>query len=441
MEEGHTCSGSETQQAFYYDSTENMCKVFTYNGCGGNLNKFWSEQSCTRRCVDSDESEEVQLRPRPRRPNPRPRHRDCRRPLCHMSCPFGFVKNEQGCIVCECMKQEESNCPSSDRCGNYCPYGRQVNPRTGCERCTCQWQVQHDESSSSSSESAESESYDSDYIESIESDSAESSESSENYDSSDDEMTGHSIPDHCSGRMCAMLCQYGFERDSTGCPVCRCRRDPALVEREESRQTPQTFPEVCATRPMCMMYCREYEVDGEGCPKCSCRRDPREEQEREIVTPTESPRVVCPPFRCGKQCLSGYKRSHNGCPQCTCRDPEPTRPDEGEVELVEDSEEEGCPLRKCWRMRCRFGFASDERGCEICQCLPPPDSSRPPVPVTSSPPPPARVSSSPLPPPQYHADPCNVNTSASLDMLRTSMAARHVSVVNLRRWRVQPADV
>ncbi len=367
MEEGHTCSGSEAQQAFYYDGSDNTCKAFVYNGCGGNLNKFWSEQRCKRRCVEEDDTDVV-------RPTPRPRRRNCRRPVCRMSCPFGFVKDEIGCVVCQCMKQEESNCPSSDRCGNFCPHGRQINPRSGCERCSCRWPVE-DESSLSSSESTESDSYDSDYIGSVESDSAESSDDAEII------PTEPPYPGHCSRKICAMLCQYGFVRDDNGCPICQCRKDPALQEEEEEFiPEPQTFPEVCKNRPMCLMFCRNgYEVDQDGCPKCSCRQNPSDEQnDREHEDPTQPPHVVCPPFRCDEECPFGYKQSHNGCPQCTCRTSDPTRP--REEELDEHSEGAECPRRHC-RIRCRFGFASDENGCELCQCLPPPDASRPPAPA------------------------------------------------------------
>ncbi|CAG2108765.1 unnamed protein product [Medioppia subpectinata] len=38
-------------ELWFYDSEDNECKTFTYNGCAGNANKFMTKQLCERFCV------------------------------------------------------------------------------------------------------------------------------------------------------------------------------------------------------------------------------------------------------------------------------------------------------------------------------------------------------------------------------------------------------
>lgn len=36
---------------FYYNSTTKSCDTFIYGGCGGNKNKFKSEEECKKSCA------------------------------------------------------------------------------------------------------------------------------------------------------------------------------------------------------------------------------------------------------------------------------------------------------------------------------------------------------------------------------------------------------
>ena len=46
-------SYTEPQIRYYYDKLNGQCKIFTYNGRGGNLNNFPSMSACNQRCVCS----------------------------------------------------------------------------------------------------------------------------------------------------------------------------------------------------------------------------------------------------------------------------------------------------------------------------------------------------------------------------------------------------
>nr|C0HLB0.1 RecName: Full=Mambaquaretin-9; Short=MQ9; AltName: Full=Upsilon-Dv2b [Dendroaspis viridis] len=37
--------------AFYYSKGANQCYPFNYSGCGGNANRFSTNQKCRRTCV------------------------------------------------------------------------------------------------------------------------------------------------------------------------------------------------------------------------------------------------------------------------------------------------------------------------------------------------------------------------------------------------------
>jgi hypothetical protein len=38
------------KKRYYYDNQEKMCKQFSYGGCGGNSNKFFSRELCEHSC-------------------------------------------------------------------------------------------------------------------------------------------------------------------------------------------------------------------------------------------------------------------------------------------------------------------------------------------------------------------------------------------------------
>lgn len=46
--ESGNCDASIT--AYYYDAQHQMCQAFIYGGCGGNANRFQTEEQCERLC-------------------------------------------------------------------------------------------------------------------------------------------------------------------------------------------------------------------------------------------------------------------------------------------------------------------------------------------------------------------------------------------------------
>jgi len=102
---------------------------------------------------------------------------------------------------------------------------------------------------------------------------ADSSEESvpEGDDSSDEDSEEHLV--RCKRPMCAMYCEHGFKKDSTGCPICECldAADSSLIGRPDGHEVAPS----CARRPMCRMSCPfGFKRDADGCEICSCHSDP-----------------------------------------------------------------------------------------------------------------------------------------------------------------------
>ncbi|KHJ91444.1 Kunitz/Bovine pancreatic trypsin inhibitor domain protein [Oesophagostomum dentatum] len=51
---GEFCSGAQQKQMFYYDSVQNVCQPFMYNGCNGNGNRFETADECKDFCVNGN---------------------------------------------------------------------------------------------------------------------------------------------------------------------------------------------------------------------------------------------------------------------------------------------------------------------------------------------------------------------------------------------------
>ncbi|CAG0912271.1 unnamed protein product [Notodromas monacha] len=56
------CSGNYSR--YFYDQSDGQCKPFTYGGCKGNQNNFLSEMECQLRCRGKDRQREICLQPR-----------------------------------------------------------------------------------------------------------------------------------------------------------------------------------------------------------------------------------------------------------------------------------------------------------------------------------------------------------------------------------------
>jgi len=107
--------------------------------------------------------------------------------------------------------------------------------------------------------------------------SSDSSSSDDDYDEYADEDTeeeGEEPLVRCKRPLCAMHCEFGFKKDSTGCPICEClgAAESSLIGRPDGHERPAPS---CEDRPMCRMYCEfGFKRDADGCQFCSCLSDP-----------------------------------------------------------------------------------------------------------------------------------------------------------------------
>uniref|UniRef100_A0A6B0UU25 Putative kunitz n=1 Tax=Ixodes ricinus TaxID=34613 RepID=A0A6B0UU25_IXORI len=53
-DEGHACKRSKPSTRWYWNRNEKTCISFTYQGCKGNNNNFYSNTSCTAICKRDD---------------------------------------------------------------------------------------------------------------------------------------------------------------------------------------------------------------------------------------------------------------------------------------------------------------------------------------------------------------------------------------------------
>lgn len=61
MNAGVTCAVSQAAQSkYYFDVTTGTCRTFQYSGCGGNDNRFDTQQQCESFCLASKAADSVQ---------------------------------------------------------------------------------------------------------------------------------------------------------------------------------------------------------------------------------------------------------------------------------------------------------------------------------------------------------------------------------------------
>jgi len=133
----------------------------------------------------------------------------------------------------------------------------------------------------------------------------------------------------CPERNCQNTCDFGYQVDSVGCPMCRCKLNP-----NQSACRRQN----CSTEIPCY---DGYKVDSSGCFTCECSN-------------------------CGPVCLIGcfyniesievsiplgLKEDENGCAYCKCQ-----------------SLEDLCGVMKCG-LKCPTGYEKDKNGCDLCECV------------------------------------------------------------------------
>jgi hypothetical protein len=158
-----------------------------------------------------------------------------------------------------------------------------------------------------------------------------------------------SAPDVLCGPVCDLYCAYGYQTDTNGCSLCRCKPGP------DAGVGKDVGPNVCGL--ICDIYCPYgNETDANGCLLCSCKAGPDggtlpDLASRDGKAPDTATLVdgkMCPAV-CAIYCPYGNVLDNNGCATCACN-PDPTV----------------CPAIKC--KACTFGYLKDAAGCLTCNC-------------------------------------------------------------------------
>lgn len=152
----------------------------------------------------------------------------------------------------------------------------------------------------------------------VEKDSSSSSESSDESGPEDDDVEDAEEEEEeplvrCKRPMCAMYCEFGFKKDSTGCPICECLRaaESSLIGRPDGHEAASTRPPCRGPEPMCANYCPHgYRYNADGCMTCDCVVPAAEARSR--------PRCRGPMPMCANRCPGGYKYKPDGCMTCEC---------------------------------------------------------------------------------------------------------------------------
>ncbi|XP_059151759.1 antistasin-like [Physella acuta] len=120
----------------------------------------------------------------------------------------------------------------------------------------------------------------------------------------------------CKYVNCDLTCGSGLEKDTNGCPICKCK-----------------CPERACPPVKCMYGLR---LDANNCPTCICNSAPCREISKD---------------KCPLLCEQGYLKDDNNCPICACV---PTK----------------CPDIRCEFGSCPAGNKKNSLGCDVCECKP-----------------------------------------------------------------------
>ncbi|RXM95685.1 Cysteine-rich motor neuron 1 protein, partial [Acipenser ruthenus] len=174
--------------------------------------------------------------------------------LSEKDCPYGFMQDKNGCLLCKCLTNE--SCPDLDTyCSLQCPFGYETDDY-GCPVCECTSQIPK-----------------------------------------------------CRPMSCSKTCPYGYVRNKHGCEMCRCVKCPPFTCDKECREGYQQNKKGCSIclckdesgsgqQPdavdlaVCKAPGGEFYVEGETwqldeCTYCTCRKG-------RVLCDTE----VCPPVLC-----------------------------------------------------------------------------------------------------------------------------------------------
>lgn len=215
--------------------------------------------------------------------------------VCFTQCKYGFMKDENKCIMCKCHEpcanitcDGDKTCkvvPTTEAdnsdytlkgvcrdpcmpppCNKYCKYGY-AKDSNGCESSTCEC---YDPCMDKKCDNV--------YI----------CMPRRITDQPPVEYIGECV--QCSGMLCDIQCNYGTLMLTPACPLCQCY-DPC----QNTTCGPQ---ETCTPKP------RNSTIDNPQSYTAEC-------------VPTR----VCPAPMCSNQCQYGYMKTAEGCDSCDCYDP------------------------------------------------------------------------------------------------------------------------
>ncbi|CAH1798374.1 unnamed protein product [Owenia fusiformis] len=196
-------------------------------------------------------------------------------------------------------------------------------------------------------------------------------------------LPNKAVPTVCNGDICKMHCRYGHQKDNNGCNICdKCNMDPCYGYRCSGNTTCDVVNGTAGCQKcsqiMCEMYCQfGFQMDSNGCEICKCKTNPCMADPspcpKSSATPVcvvQNNKAVCEkcPGICMMSCEYGLKTDSNDCPVCECRS-NPCAQSECPYCVVENYKPvcQKCGPIRC-SMFCQFGLEIDSDGCHICKC-------------------------------------------------------------------------
>ncbi|XP_071450396.1 uncharacterized protein [Hetaerina americana] len=163
----------------------------------------------------------------------------CKAEECKLDCPHGYAEDDLGNKLCECARS--SHCPSLSSCKKSCAHGLRTN-RHGCPVCKCNKCKRMLFSSPV------------------------------HMDGSPDASTGSLIESTSHGvlLLCAGPCLHGYMQDDRGCPTCWCNEPPHSSEGITSVYSEEVTKAALSCISSDGVEKSSEDVWWNGCRKCQC---------------------------------------------------------------------------------------------------------------------------------------------------------------------------
>ncbi len=220
---------------------------------------------------------------------------------CRQTCKYGFARDRNGCLTCQCYQDiwaaqltRDRFCDRSWPCLFLCPDGYQTDP-SGCNLCWCRQGPLSQAGCPTIGCTMKCDTYG--YI-----------------------TTPRGCPCcACRGRCEPYQCPsqqdcplgYIIRKDSNGCDVCECKPCPflgcELVCGDEGYvHDTVTRCKQCQCCPVqqCPNRCTEYARGPDGCRTCQC-----------VGAPEPCPDIT---LTCPLRCPGGFRKDAQGCDLCEC---------------------------------------------------------------------------------------------------------------------------